>query len=923
MKHLKNRVIFTFEKKKELERNNLNKTITKNQKSYLRSLEVIHLRIGKLLIIVIAVLLFSSSTLAWSNWQTLKTEYFTVFYQPEHEAEARQVLATLEHYRPEVEKLCGNQAFNFPVIIDDTGILVNGFSDPVYSYAHLFRRQPGVWAGTENWWSLVGVHEYTHQLSLSKTGGAAKVIGAIFGNNFMFMPNLLTPGWIAEGITVYSESQHSSYQGRLNDGLFDAQMGAMIADDKFPAILEATYSPFENPSGNNIYLYGGEFFQYLSNTYGEDKFARFFEVNGSSVCGVIPPLNLFIPALTFDRSAEQVYGKPFTELWEEWREFEGERFKDYRMEGDRITDCGWSVNSPQIFAGKLYYQHSYLKKTNAFNGFSFAKIIEKDLATGEERTMVSTTSDFATPFKIKGNKLYYTTYDAKTGYANASLGSIGYYTVLHRKDLATGRDKVLLKTDLRSFEVLEDGKIIYTKDKEKTFGSEVYLLDPGTKKATQLFETNYLIEEIAVSGEKTVVVARKDWEGFSIYALNLNTAEFTPIVHTPYQEFGVSLQGDRVFFTANYEKKVSSYCYDFNTAQIHRLTANGLAAYAVYDPATNHLYYLGLNSGGYDIYHQEANFAEYELPDSPATAPPVFSLTDDQITRGGYWDNLKTLGIRFWMPLVNSDTQQYGVYFEGGDAVMDFPYYAGSVGYDYKKEEYFGSFNLAVNFFAPLQVGLSYLDEDDERTGGISLAYPLINGLEPGFSNLTIGTSFNYDPDYDGMEYEPFVITGLRFPTTKIDLRISAPESELKNGVERAAVYGELTLKQYLPQSELMLKGLYIDDPDNPDEVFTEIRGYDDELTAKKGMIYTLEFSKPIFQIRKGCWNPNFYLEDVILTLFGDQAVPNEGIKQSSWGMELHCETRLVYDYLPLDLGYRFVRNDSGENIHELFLKSM
>jgi len=42
-------------------------------------LEVIHLRISKLIIIVITVLLFSSSsTLAWPNWQTLKTEHFTV-----------------------------------------------------------------------------------------------------------------------------------------------------------------------------------------------------------------------------------------------------------------------------------------------------------------------------------------------------------------------------------------------------------------------------------------------------------------------------------------------------------------------------------------------------------------------------------------------------------------------------------------------------------------------------------------------------------------------------------------------------------------------------------------------------------------------------------------------------------------------------
>ncbi len=878
------------------------------------------MRISKFIILTAVLLFTSSAAFAWSDWLTLKTEHFTVFYKPEHETEARQVLETLEYYRPQVETLCGNEAFHFPIVIDDLGIMVNGFSDPVNSNIHLFRYSPGPWAGTENWWTLAGVHEYTHQLSLSKTGGVPKFIGDLFGNRFELMPNMMTPGWIIEGITVYNESQLSRYQGRLNDGLFDAHIGARVAEGKLPSILEGTYTPLEYPGRSGIYNFGGEFFQYLANTYGEEKFTRFFAENGSSLLGILPVANFF-PVITIDRSAKKVYDKSFPQLWQEWQQYEKKRFKDFRIEGKQITNTGWNVASPVIYDNKLYYQRSYPKKANAFNAYMFNEIIQKDPTGNKEQVIASTTSGFVTPFKIKGNKLYYTTYDYKPGYANASLRSYGYYAVLRQKDLRSNKERIILKNDLRSFEVLDDGNIIYTKDLKTSFGSEVYLLDLVLNTSTKLFDTEYLIEEMIVSGEKIIVTARKDWETFSIYSLDLNSRKFTPVVDTPYQEYGISLEDTRLFFTANYQKRIFSYCYDFGSGQFFRLTENGMAAYPIYDQLHNQLYYVGMNSNGYDLYQKNADFVEFELPQSPATIPPVFTLKESEITKGTYGDNLKTLTPKFWLPLFNSDTERYGVYFRGSDAVLDFPSYTCSLGYDYKNEKYFSSLDLMINYFAPFEASISYKD-DEERTGSLSMSYPLINRLESGISHLNIGTSLNYDPDYKDTEIEPFFTTGFQYPKTKGDLTVRLPHSTLKNGDERSGVYAELTLSQYLHQSELMLKTIYINDSDNPDDVFTEIRGYDEELIAKKGMIYTLEFSKPILKIRKGLWNPNVYFEDVIITFFGDEAVPETGVKQSSRGIELHFETKLMY-FAPLDWGYRFVRNNEDQNGHEVFVKTV
>lgn len=854
------------------------------------------------LIIVTSLILLLISikpSLAWSDWLCLKTEHFKVFYKPGHEMEARQVLEALEYYRPRIEKLCGNEVSNFSVVIDDAGTLGSGFTNPVNSASHLFRYSPELWA-TENWWSLVGTHEYLHGLSLTNIGGVPGRLTDLFGNWVLFMPNLLTPGWVREGITVYGESQLTPYQGRLNDGFYDAYIGARVAADRFPSIIEATYQPFEYPLGDGFYIYGGEFFNYLAKTYGETVFAQFYTENGSNPGSLVP----FLPKIGLDRSAERVFGKTFPQLWEEWRDYETERFKDFQMEGRQVTKTGWGLKYPKIWEGKLYYQQGYYRNKETYK----CSLMELDPVTGKERKILSNMG-FGAPLKIKNGKLYYTMQAVKTGFDNASLRSYGTYIWLREFDLARKKGKTILKDLVRAFEILDDGKIIYSKDRSDGFGSELYLKEPDAKAPSLLFRTDYLVGELEISDGRIITVARQDWETFSIFTFNLETGEFAPLIDTPYLEFGISVQDEKLFFSANYQRKLSSYCYDFTTSQIYRLTENGLAIYPTYDEHSNQLYYVGINANGYDIYCQSADFKEFQLPETQATAPPVFDLPEAEISRGSYQDNLKTLAPRFWMPLINSDEQKIGVYFGGGDVIMDFPKYFGNFGYSYEREDYFGSLDLDVNYFAPLQTTLTYEKDDDdgETNTKLTMEYPF-------FSVVKVGASLGVDPDYDGLETAPFIELG--------PLTASAPKSRLKNGDEREAFYARLKMRHKLLGGKLVAVASYIDDPQNPDSVFREIRGYDDELKAGKGRIYTFEYSHLLQKIQKGCWNPNIYFEDLTIKLFNDRAVSDSGSKQESWGLELHFETKAGF-MIPLNWGCRYVRNKDDDAKVELFIKDI
>ncbi len=152
-------------------------------------------------------MIFTFLFLSWFDWQCIKTESFTIIYKPEYEKDAYRVLQNLEYYYPYVVELTGNRTKNIPVVIEDIGITSNGFANPLFHNIHIFIYPPGAGdylEGVEDWFRLVSVHEYTHLGHMTMVTGTPKILTTIFGTPFQ--SNMYSPGWIIEGITVYSES---------------------------------------------------------------------------------------------------------------------------------------------------------------------------------------------------------------------------------------------------------------------------------------------------------------------------------------------------------------------------------------------------------------------------------------------------------------------------------------------------------------------------------------------------------------------------------------------------------------------------------------------------------------------------------------------------------------------------------------------
>lgn len=869
--------------------------------------------------ITVCLLLLPAVCLGATDWQVLKTEYFTVFYPSDLEEVAQEILQTLEFYRPEVEKLTGNRKHHLPIVVDDFGVSANGLAQPFFYHVHLFWYPPkaGMLGTVEDWYTLVAVHEYTHILQMTNVGKGPKIMCSIFGN--IFSPNVAVPGWVVEGITVYSESRLSNYQGRLNDGKFDAYIGARVAADRFPSILDATFSPHEFHL-EGIYTYGGLFFSFLAQTYGEEKLAEFFTVHGSS-------------SESLDRNAEVVFGKSFPELWEEWKDYETERFNDFRIDGERVTADGWYISNPVVTKGEggeriLYYKREKQVKAGPDRIYYRAEIVARNLSTQKERVAVTTTSSFNLPLKVRDHKLYYGVNEIKSGYDNALTYGYGVYAQLREKDLRSGKDRLVLAGDLRAYELLPDGSVLYATAMKNSFGSRIYLYHPDTG-SKLLYEVPYLIDEMAADAGRIVFSARKNGENNNLYLFALETGEFTPLVTTPYGEYGIALAGDQLFFHANYHQVYGVYCYDLATAQVYKLTTGNYATEPAYDEAGGDLYFVGLHADGFDLYRQKATFSPYELP---AAAPTKWAHREEkalvvEAQRGGYGDNLRTLTPKIMLPLYlpSDDGYQAGVLLLGHDAIGHFPGYQLGLLYDSEAGRWGTESLVTLNLFPPFLVGLGYQSFAD-RPLYLDFTYPFYNRLSPGLSDITVGLACSYG-EKRGTELVPYTAFGFNYPRTKLNFELRTPveERDYAGKGKRIGYYGRVEANRLWGNGELTLKMQGFIDPDNEDDVFPRIRGYKESLPAKQGGIATLEYSHPLLRLRTGSWLFSLYLEDLYGALFVDAAVPDEGDYQLAYGVELYQELKIDLAWLTLTLspGVSFAFNRDGESYVTFILRGL
>lgn len=762
----------------------------------------------------LVVVIITALIIAWIDWRVLKTEHFTVIFKPGYEYQAQEILNNLEYYRMKVVDLTGNSPGNLPVVIEDAGILSNGFADPFFYNLHIFTYPPGSGSyleGTESWYRLVGIHEFTHIAHLTKTSSFTKFLKGIFGTPFQ--PNMYSPGWLTEGITVYAESQTSPYEGRLNDGFFDNYIAAQVFGDRFPTIIEATNEPLSFPYDRR-YLYGGKFFEFLSIRYGSEKFSRFFETYGSYPWA---PISAFFPALGLDIAAKKVYGKTFPDLFSEWQEYEKNLFRFNHFTGNRLTRTGWYLSSLLYYRNKLYYLREIPVK---FYGFQYQErlaIMEFDLEKKKEKTFIVLNSPLTTNMRLYSDQLYYCTAEIKRA-KNVYYNGFGITSILQRVDLKTKKTEVLFKDDIRTFCVLNESLILYVKIRQDKFGSEIWLFTPETR--MQLWEVDLLIDEIETNGKWIVVSAHKKFENTDLYIFDAESGNFDLLFKTPWSEGNLCfIDEDCLGFIGNYDGEHRVYGINLNNPdEVFRYTKTGfINSFAIVDS----LLFVGLlNHNGFDIYETKYKIEQFKISECPQQEKIGYDSLRLRIKQGSYFDIAKTIlpkaRLPFFLPLDNSFKKWlYSAIITGKDATGENSYLV-LAGYDQlsAKPVFISNFNSL--FFSPLTTSLYYNHNNYLNT---HFSYPLVYNLGYGISKVATNLHFKSFDGYLRKELTPEIsITG-RFPYTTYFLNLMVPIEKifLKSSINRTALKGRIGFNQFFCGGELRTRFTKIYDPQNPD----------------------------------------------------------------------------------------------------------
>ncbi len=816
----------------------------------------------KYVIIFLVSLFLAANTFAISifDWKTIETQDFEIFYPKGYEIQAKEVLYYLEKYQPQVKKLTGNQnEFKTRVVIQDTGMLANGYADSINTKISVFAYDPYP-SSTQSWQRLVSVHELIHINQFLNISGPSKAMTAIFGNSYS--PNVVIPMWMVEGITVYGESQITPYEGRLNYGYYNAIVSAQAKAGKLPDVSQANYS-FQRYPGDFYYNYGGVFFDYLAKTYGEDKFAKFFKLYGQYYWA--PFIGAAYPFYGLDYAAIKVYGRPFPVLFYEWKKYEEQKARDWKIEGKVAQSTDGLCQSSYLTAqdSKLYYFKRQTMANGPFAYYSFQDLIEKDPLSGQEKIIDTETAGPLTYVKKFGNKLYLAYLDSAYGFANVDSGGRGSIAMVYVKDLKTERREYIFSDELNDFAILNNQAIVYIKQRKDAFGSEIWQYSNGQK--TKIGKTNQLIGQILTYKDKFIVVSQKRAGSWNINYLDLVDFSLTPIVAGPWHEYNAKIVGDKLYYTSNCDRQVITYEHDLISKTNSRLSAGSFSDDGVV--VDDQLYFLGVSAEGKYLYQSNLQRELFMCDEKDPDTEHYFAFEPKENNalvsnlKYGLWPTL-----RFFPLLAGGQDglgyNQYNIY------------YASDGGFD---------FAISSKLFMPIDLAYYNTYSLNERKHALAASYPVYLSSSRGLSALYLTMSTDFAKVFPG------ITASLSAPRNKVNLL-------LQNDWSDGGLNGSLSHTYLLDEGSFNSSVNLFADFDK----VRYVKGFP-AVSVKNttGYFISLQCLRRIAKVRYGLWNPNIFIGDIYAGPFIELLNMNQKISSIGYEVQLEAGTGFWISFVP------------------------
>lgn len=280
-------------------------------------------------------------------WRTLHGEHFSVTYYEPLEPQARRVMAIVEQVDRTLTRSLGWRASGHThILLTDESESANGSAVVVpRNVIQLFVAAPedlSTIGDYDDWLYLLVLHEHTHIQHLGQYGGIPAVINTLLG--MTYAPNAVQPGWFIEGLATHEESTHSS-AGRLRSSLHDMYLRTATLEDRLLRIDQLSNDPNRWPHGDQRYLYGSRFVNFIARHYGEQALSMIGTHYGRQTL----PFGI-------NRVALRATGKTFIELYDD---FLAELRAKYAAQRQRIEAEG-------VVEGRPLTRHSDIARAPRF-----------------------------------------------------------------------------------------------------------------------------------------------------------------------------------------------------------------------------------------------------------------------------------------------------------------------------------------------------------------------------------------------------------------------------------------------------------------------------------------------------------------------------------------------------------------------------
>ena len=644
----------------------------------------------------------SANFAAWDReeegpWLMQESEHFVITYPAKNSALADKSLNIAERVHQELLPFFGGSPSDKTqmVLVDDFDVSNGWATFFPFAQIRLYTSPPDTISGLEesdDWLHTLIRHEYVHILHMEMASASPEFLQNIFGRLVILFPHTMTPSFMLEGLAVYLETNEELAYGRLQSAYYAMQMRMEVASGNLKD-LEDVSAPLRDWPLGMQYLYGSYFYQFLAETYGEEKIKQYLQNYSRQI----------IPAILQNSVAVNTFGKGFPELWLEYQTWLNTKFEPQIAsleQAQNLTDVAATrgvVTHYQINAEALF------QDVSSSQGSDFYYIAN----SGEDSTqlMRSSTTD-----SLEESDTIIKTRDIIALDVNEQ-GDIAASRLISWVDGRSWADVYLLqdgnwqaltqKQRLRNVRWLNNDWMIASR---KQFGiSQLILLNKeGEQKILwQGGDEKSVIGDYDISdkGEYLIAAMKRSNQGWNLERLDLTGEGNNVVANSPWKMITETrsienspqiLADGRILFSADYNDVYNLYILDPVTKNLQQLThmlGGAFAPKLVLSADRNQadsIVFQAYTSEGFEfrkidfesktvsVAHAELIYAELEYSklEGELNYPDPYAV-DVEKTAAQDYQPWSTLTPTWWLPYYQATPEytQIGMMTAGADAL--------------------------------------------------------------------------------------------------------------------------------------------------------------------------------------------------------------------------------------------------------------